>query len=78
MPWSDGVSDRLLPLPLPFPALGFERNGSLQLTTSALIDARVKAPVLNERIDEFMQSLCVWSLIMPTMPTRPAMEERLS
>ena len=73
MPWSDGGSDRPLALPLPFPALGFERNGSLQLTV--VIHTRVKAPVLNERIDELMQPLGVWSLVMPAMPAMPAKEE---
>jgi hypothetical protein len=56
---------------LSFPALGFECNDSLELK-SALIDSRVKAPVLNERIDELMQPVGVWS---PAMPAMPAMEE---
>ena len=69
MSWSNGGSDRSLALPLPFPALGFERNGCLQLTV--VIHTRVEAPVLNERIDELMQPLGVWSLVMPAEEKAP-------
>ena len=61
MPWSDGGSDRPLALPLPFTACGLERNGRRQLIV--VIHTRLKAPVVNERIDELMQPLGVWSLV---------------
>ena len=66
---SDGGSDRLLALPLPFPALGFERNGSLQL--ALVIHTRVKAPVLKESVDELMKPLGVWSIVMPAKEEVP-------